>query len=306
MKNKHFICCMVIVMAAAFLINLSVTLMTVRDNTIKDEQRVCGLVSEAVLDSIDSEISRLISVSETLSTNSLFIDMLKDEGNHSEEEMVGMMKKYLSGIKDNVGVDTAFAVSENSRRYYTHEGLNKIVDPDNNDHDIWYSIFVNGRKDYDIYIDTDEVNGCTWTVFVNIRVEDENRNLLGVCGVGLVMNDVQETIKEYEEKYNVKVNLVDSEGNVQVDTNSINIDNARLYDVQYGKEKDGYRYFDNGDYVIMRYFEKINWYLVIRRTINNNSDTTLKITLCFICTALVSIIVFLSGTVFRKKTEHKE
>ena len=84
--------------------------------------------------------------------------------------MVGMMKKYLSGIKDNVGVDTAFAVSENSRRYYTHEGLNKIVDPDNDDHDIWYSIFVNGRKDYDIYIDTDEVNGCTWTVFVNIRV----------------------------------------------------------------------------------------------------------------------------------------
>ena len=112
--------------------------------------------------------------------------------------------------------------------------------------------------------------------------------------------------EEFEEKYNVKVNLVDSEGNVQVDTNSINIDNARLYDVQYSKEKDGYRYFDNGDYVIMRYFEKINWYLVIRRTINNNSDTTLKITLCFICTALVSIIVFLSGTVFRKKTEHKE
>lgn len=208
MKNKRFVCCMVVVMAVAFMINLSVTLITVRDSTVKDEQRVCGLVSDAVLDAVDSEINRLISVSETMSNNSLFTDMLKKEGSHSESEMISMMKEYLSGIKDNVGVDTAFAVSENSRRYYTHEGLNKIVDPENDDHDIWYSIFVNGRKDYDIYIDTDEVNGLTWTVFVNIRVEDENRKLLGVCGVGFVMDDVQETIKEYEEKYKDRKSVV--------------------------------------------------------------------------------------------------
>ena len=71
--------------------------------------------------------------------------------------MLSRMEEYLYTIKNELGYNTAFVVSENSRKYYTYEGLNKIVLPELDEHDIWYSIFLDGGKKYDFDVDTDEV-----------------------------------------------------------------------------------------------------------------------------------------------------
>ena len=57
-------------------------------------------------------------------------------------------------------------------------------------------------------MDTDEVHENAWTVFVNCRIEDENGELLGVCGVSVVMTELQDTLCDYEKEYGVKINLV--------------------------------------------------------------------------------------------------
>ena len=39
--------------------------------------------------------------------------------------------------------------------------------------------------------------------FVNARIEDENNNFLGVCGVSVRMAELQDILGKYEEKYNI-------------------------------------------------------------------------------------------------------
>ncbi|MCR5626909.1 MAG: response regulator, partial [Lachnospiraceae bacterium] len=185
--------------------------------------------------------------------------------------------------------DSAFLVSEKSHRYYTYEGLNKIIDPIHDGHDVWYTLFVNQNVPYDLDVDSDEVNQNNWTVFVNARVEDKSGNLLGVCGVGVQMTNIQKMFKEAEEEYNVKINLVDKNGLVQVDTDDINIENAWLdATVLENSNKDEYVYqtIDSDEFAVTKYVEYLDWYLVVR------SEPT-AISKRFINTIMINIVLFL-------------
>ena len=77
-------------------------------------------------------------------------------------------------------------------------------------------------------MDTDEANHWELSVFVNTEITDENANFLGVCGIGVEMKDLQRFLKQYEEKYNVKINLIDKTGLIQVDSDAARIERDYL------------------------------------------------------------------------------
>ncbi len=223
-----------------------------------------SIISSGIYDAVENEISTPIYVSLTMANNEFLVNLLKNEDGYTEDEAVEQVSAYLSALKNVIGAQTTFLISRNTSRYYTYEGLYKIVNPSADEHDVWYPIFVNSRKPYDIDVDCDQLNGNNWTVFVNARVEDEDKKLLGVCGLGMSMYKLQELLQQYESDYSIKVNFINSEGLIQVDTDSVNIENAYLHDVQYGREKDGYTYKNgSGEFVVMRFVERLNWYLVI-------------------------------------------
>ena len=41
---------------------------------------------------------------------------------------------------------------------------------------------------------------------------------LGVCGVGVEMVELQELLRNYEETYNLKIDLINADGLIQVDS----------------------------------------------------------------------------------------
>lgn len=255
---------MMIVSILSIIIFMCVFIVEIAERKLDSGKKEYALITSSVYESVQNEISRPISISLSMANDTFMTDMLESEDSYTEQEMVDKMADYLSRQKEVFGAQTAFVVSEKTGRYYSYDGLNKVIDTQNDAHDVWYSVFKNSRKAYDLDVDTDEVNGNCWTVFVNARIEDKNQKLLGVCGLGVSMDKLQQIIKEYEDENDVKINFVNSEGVVQIDTESVNIENAYLYDVQYGKEKDGYAYTNkNGDHVVMRYVDSLNWYLVI-------------------------------------------
>lgn len=262
-------------------------------------------VTASIYETVVREISNPIYTSMTMAKNTFLIDVLENEENYSEEELVQLMAEYLTLLKDSLGTQTAFVVSEKTHRYYYYDGLNKYINPEVDEHDVWYTIFTNTRKPYDLDVDTDQLNRNSWTVFVNTRIEDTNKKLLGVCGIGISMDKLQEMLSNYEKKFGLKVNFINSEGVVQVDTDSVNIENAYLYDVQYGREKDGYSYKNaNGEYVIMRYVDDLNWYLVIRGYLRS---ITFKEILPLLISSLIVILVniFAFYFLFKKETSDK-
>jgi len=269
---------------AIFVSIFSLTMLA-RENT-KD---IDTMLTYRIYDSISSSLNEPIVVARTMACNDLLADFLKNEDSLTEQEAIDIMKNYLGNVKRGLEYDSAFLVSESTHRYYTYEGLNKIVDPVNDDHDIWYSLFLEQNVPLDLDVDTDEVNQGLWTVFVNARIEDENGKLLGVCGVGVQMTNLQELFLTSEKEYDVKINLVDENGLVQVDTNDINIENAR-FDASilntHDPEEFIYQTIDNNEFAVTKYVEYLDWYLVVSSTPTSISDE-------FINVILVNIVLFL-------------
>ena len=254
------------VICVSFLLAIAVSIYSLTKLARENTKEIDTMLSYRIYDSISSSLNEPIIVARTMACDAFLSDFLKNEDSMDEEKAIRTMQTYLRGVKAGLNYNTAFLVSETSRRYYTYEGLNKIVDPVNDTHDIWYSLFVEKNKPYDLDVDSDEMNHGQWTVFVNARIVDEDGKLLGVCGVGVQMVNLQELFRSSEQKYGVKVNLVDKKGLVQVDTEDINIESALLEDVLGPEETTDYTYktLPNNEFAVTKYVEYLGWYLVVR------------------------------------------
>ena len=291
----------------SFLLAIVVSIYSLAKLARENTKELDTMLTYRIYDFISSSLNEPITVSATMACDDFLADFLKREDELSEEEAVSIMQRYLKGLKDALNYDSAFLVSENSRRYYTYEGLNKIVKPESDPHDIWYTLFIEKDKPYDLDVDTDEVNQGFWTVFVNARILDEDGKLLGVCGVGVQMTSLQELFTTCEEEYSVKVNLVDKNGLVQVDTEDINIENAWLDPDVINDETAGEYYYqtlDNGDFSVTKYVEYLGWYLVVRSkptAINQEYINIIFLNIVLFLIVMTLLILTLSVILIRSK-----
>ncbi|MCR5625865.1 MAG: hypothetical protein K6F99_00965, partial [Lachnospiraceae bacterium] len=143
-KNKDksmFTIYVAVIVSFIFAIFVSIASMAMfaRENT----KEIDTMLTYRIYDSIASSLNEPIIVAETMACNGFMVDFLNNEGKRTEQEAIDVMKDYLSSIKNGLEYDSAFLVSEKSHRYYTYEGLNKIIDPIHDGHDVWYTLFVN-------------------------------------------------------------------------------------------------------------------------------------------------------------------
>lgn len=291
----------------AIIVSIVSLIMLARENT----KEIDTMLSYRIYDQISGSLNEPIVVARTMACDDFLDTFLEKESSMSEEEAVGIMQKYLMDLKEGLSYDSAFLVSEKSRRYYTYEGLNKIVDPENDSHDIWYSLFVEKDSAYDLDVDSDEMNQNQWTVFVNARVEDEAGELLGVCGVGVQMTNLQELFLQCEKEYGVKVNLVDSKGMVQVDTKDINIENAWITTDALGqKETDEYHTetLDTGEFVVTKYVEYLGWYLVVRSSPTSINGQFIHVIVLnvFMFLMVMVVLFFMIAAILRWSRKERE
>lgn len=308
LKNSHkklMTMCFVLMLVSSILSTL--VGMYSLDQLGQQNQRDLGLVLAArIHDRINNKLTEPIMVAKTMANSEHLIDFLRNtESGTDEAANIHEMQRYLSRLKDGLRYDAVFVVSDETGRYYTNVGLNKIVDPVNDEHDIWYSIFVEKNKEYDLDVDVDEVHDNAWTVFVNARVEHEGE-LLGVCGVGVKMTDLQSMIYEYEDEYNVKINLIDANGLVQVDTDEVNIENAYLKDVPVDVRNNReyvYREHKRGEYTVSKYDENLGWYLVVQSHDYALDEGLIRIILFnggLFCVLMISFAVYMQ--IIRRRT----
>lgn len=297
----------------SFVLAIIISIFSLRRLADGNRRELDTMLTYRIYESVSSSLNEPIVVSKTMACDDFLISFLQDEDKMSEGEAVYSMRKYLSSVRDSLGYDSAFLVSENSRRYYTYDGLNKIVDPVNDEHDVWYSIFLDKDVPYDLDVDSDEMNEEQWTVFVNTRIVDDSGKLLGVCGVGVKMSNLQCLFLEAEEEYGVKINLVDAKGLVQVDTEDINIENAWLDEdvLGDGNEDKVFQSVEGEDYVTTKYVEYLGWYLVVRskradisREVGN--VISLNIVLLALVMAVLVIMVMISFITNRKMQRTEE
>jgi len=297
MKKNLFISIAIVMIVACFIFTAIFSLMSFHSIISESSKELSMVLAGRIHESISDELQRPIVVATTMAKDAFLRKALQEENTRGHDENVKIFKEYLRVLSKSMDYSSAFLVSDKSKAYYTHEGFNKFVDPKNDPHDIWYSLFVEMKKPYDLDVDVDQVNGNRWTVFVNAGIYSDEDEFLGATGVGVIMDNVQDMFYNYEKQYGVKINLIDTKGRILVDTDTINIENAYLEPPDVSKRKmEEYMYsMDDDGYKVMKFIEPLGGFLVIRgETSLAKSDVVNVIVINVIATLLIILIMLMA------------
>ena len=143
------------------------------------------------------------------------------------------LSRFLRGLVSSTGIDTAYLVSDATHRYFSHQGLHKVINPQDRDnpaheHDTWYPAFVETGLDRNIQLDTNPVEKDEWTIFFNNRILDDDGKLLGVCGVGIGMSHLQALLRDLEARYGVEVRMVNEAKTSRIGSRQASFDKRYL------------------------------------------------------------------------------
>ena len=255
------------------------------------------LIAHMVKDSVENEFLKPIIVSETMANDYSLKEYMKKSSNNSPESVEKEVASYLDSIRTGFGYPMVYVICDASKAYYTCDGICEYIDIENNEQDAWYKRFVEEGKHYDLEVDTDVVNHWDLSVFVNTEITDENGNYLGVCGVGIEMTTLQDYIKRYEEKYDVKINLMDKEGLIQIDSD-IELIRRDYLDTSYLDKVDSNDfYYEKGEESsrMTKFVEALDWYLVVEDC-NPEKISVMELTTTSIIIFLIALMMM--GIVF--------
>lgn len=249
------------------------------------------IIAHMVNSGIENEFIKPIMVSETMSQDLSLKEYMRRSYEDSPESVEKEVSSYLNSIRTGFGYQMVFAVCDASKAYYSYDGISKFVDIDNDEHDIWYKLFLEEKKHYDLDVDTDEANNWELSVFVNTEITDKEGKFLGVCGTGIEMTYLQDLLKQYENDYDIKIDLINSEGLIQVDSDAQRIERDYLDNSYLAKVGSGEFLYEGGSKSsrMTRYLESLDWYLVIEDN-NPNKINTVSV-------AITSIVIFSVGLV---------
>ena len=230
----------------------------------RNDRELNKMMAARIYDAISSELSEPVTVALTMANDSFLIKALQNEQDLPEEEVVTAMQNYLAGIQKGLNYESVYVISESSRRYYNFDGLSKIVDHDNDEHDSWYGVFLTRKPVYDLDVGFDEQSGDMWTVFVDASIRDGQGNFLGVCGVGVHMYQSQALFMSLEKEHRVKINLIDADGQIQIDTDEGSLMGKYHTDLNLSPSGE-YIYHDlgGGHIAVSKYVDNLEWYLVV-------------------------------------------
>ncbi|MCR4823519.1 MAG: diguanylate cyclase [Treponema sp.] len=304
MKKIKILAGIMIVLSFVFCSTI-IYLANMRENSNDIQENI--IVAEHIYDSVYNEIMAPIMVSKTMAYSTFLQEKLTEEDSVSEKEMESQMSQYLSNLRQKFNYSSAFVVSESTHRYYTANGITKILNPQTTPYDIWYPIFIESGKEYDLDTDRDQANNYVWTVFVNIKITDKNDNLLGVCGVGVIMDELQGLFQTFEDDFDVKVNLIDTEGLVQVDTISKNIENSYISEAiadKAGSEEFVYSQRGMSGFRMTKFVPELDWYLVVQGSLEQKTFGP-NIIIILVLNCIFLLLVFLGICHFISKGEKK-
>lgn len=247
-----------------FLLSTFVSMWSLRLMARRNMQELSKSLAARIYDTISGELSEPVMVARTMASDYFLLELLEHEQGYSEMEEAALLRAYLSQIRDGLDCQAAFLVSAATGRYYAASGASKLIDPEAGGRDSWYADFMAEGSKYDLDVDLDEFGQDAWTVFVDVRIENDAGELLGVCGVGVRLTGTQALFEGLEREYGVKLSLVDPQGLVQVDTDVSRIDAYRMDDLLLSPGSDYLFQKQRGNsFTVTKYVDRLGWYLVI-------------------------------------------
>lgn len=223
------------------------------------------VIAHVVNDRLENLFLRPITVTETMAKDYSLQKYMIHSSNPKYRSTEAEMSAYLESIRSGFDYQKVYAVCETSRAYYTYNGFIKTVDPENDPTDAWYKEFIASGRNYTLQVDTDAANHWDWSVFVNHSVLDSSGNLLGVCGIGIDLTELQHQLSTFEDHYSLRISLADRSGQAIVTSQDVQVGQGLLDDA--AAEAVGTEAFSiqeqSGSRRMTKLMKELDWYLII-------------------------------------------
>ena len=279
----------------------------VKENNRDNSVIYANEVSNAVLD----VFSEAVAVSQSM-TNTFIKDLLYNEYNLTLEEQSLILRKYLSDIVYKFGYSTAFLADSKTMAYYSEHGYSKTIDTNNPDDD-WYVPFKESGKQYELNVDNDQANNNRLTIYINMRIIDNNGNFLGACGVGVPMKQVMTLLQSLEAQSDISIKLVSSDGVVRVARSGQLVFQRTEEELRAMLKKYEYSqpyYYEpkkEDGYTVIKYIPECDWFAVIDYEGGRSSASSTmlfkNLMACLIALLAVLIVVNFILNLVTKHTE---
>ncbi len=276
-------------------------------------QNALPLTSDNIYSEIQRDLLRPIFISSLMASDTFLRDWVIQG-----EQNINRISRYLKEIKEKYGTLTSFFVSEQSRKYYYADGLLKEVS-ETEERDIWYFRVRDMKTDYEINMDPDMANKDTMTIFINYRVYDYEGNYIGATGVGLAVSAVKSLIEDYQEKYQRRIYLIDSGGQVtmsgtQFPKSITNISQvsamAPLLNLIVTRAENHFKFKDNGRTIHMntRFIKEFNLYLIVEQAEDRDLKNIIRtlivnLAVCGLITIVILILTGMTIKAYQKRIE---
>lgn len=292
------------IVVICFMMSTFVSLWSLRLMAAQNLKELSKTLAARIYDTIISDLSEPVMVSQTMANDLFLIDLLEQEKGTDSKQIETRLANYLSRIKTSLGYEAAFVVSDVSRKYYSYAGLNKFMDLERSERDQWYSQFLESGSKYELDVDRDELAQDMWTIFVDARIESDSGKLLGVCGVGAQMTGTQALFTSLENEYNVRIDLVDAGGVIQMDTDETRLGQVFPQQVALGSSEDYvFQQLSSDRILVSKYVDRLGWTLVVQ---SDGSDQKKQFINVIVLNAglcvLVLVIVILAMRIIAART----
>lgn len=306
-------------LAISLLIILGFSISAISSFKAAQQQALTSLLQQEMpltLDNVYSEVQNDLlkpQLVSSLMANDTFVhDWIR-----SGELDIAPISRYLNKLKERYGLFTAFFVSQSSARYFYSGGLLKTISPES-PIDAWYYRFRAASGESEINIDPDLSNNNQITIFINVKVRDQNNKLAGIIGVGLNIKNVEHQLDSYYHKYGKTVYFINKQGAVVLSGNYTSAE-KNITEKEGIKEiaseilasKEGrfsYRYQGKKQLLSTRYVEELDLLLCVEAQTGQITQALIKpliINIIISLFLLITILYLILKTVnsYQKKLE---
>lgn len=271
-------------------------------------EQVSSLSAEGIYYQLTAMFTKPVNISLTMAHDSLLLEHLAEEGSGEGQEYIEKTKEYLNAYKEKYAFQSVFLVSCKSGRYYTSQGVDRVLEkgnPENN----WYYDLLDSEQEYGITVDNDEVAGADnkIRVFVNCKIQDAEGSTLGIVGVGICMEELKSLLEGYEEAYQLHTFLISPNGTIEISKDYTGYEQKDWFEtyqkeairqniLEWETDSESLEFWTeetmNGkgkDFIATRYIPELNWHLIVEQD-TGSLLKDMKYRLYFIVLLIVLVI----------------
>ena len=241
-------------------------------------EQALPLTGDIIYTGLQKDILYPVFISSMMAQDPAVREWLANGEQHQSEIL-----NYLNDIKGKYGTLASFMGSDASRKlYHTYGPPDQLIQGRPGDNWFFRIKAMNNAK-YETNVDVETLYSGQPSLFINHRVLDQGGKFLGVTGVSITLDTMNQVLAAYQQRFGRDIYFVTDEGRVVLSGAPLSAE-QRTLSTRSGMQQIApailnrstaptslaYRRGKSDVLVNSRYLPELNWYLVVEQNVSGN------------------------------------